>query len=377
MLHPLVIDRLLADYAQKDHIVFDPFCGSGAVLLGALNRGHTALGFDINPLGLLIARAKTMQYDNTLLVSEFQDLRSRIRRKRAYDIPQIKNLEYWYDPRIAQELGRIRRTLMDSDYRYAPLFIACFAHVCRSLSFTRKTEFKRHREVEEKRDRTNVEARSYFLETLESFIPVFSSTNPESSKCTLILRNSETPIDHAIRYDLIITSPPYGDHKTTVAYGQYSSFGNEWTKDLNSFNSIDYGVDSEGLGRRDAVTFDPHDYSELQLTLEAINRARVDRGRDVLLYFNGYVRVLQNICNELNKGGMICAVVGNRTVAGVNVPLDQITAQILLKNGLVFEAIRTREISNKVMPLENSPSNIPGRTSPTITREHVVVFRKR
>ncbi|HOJ38284.1 MAG TPA: hypothetical protein PLI27_04415 [Ignavibacteriales bacterium] len=28
--------------------------------------------------------------------------------------------------------------------------------------------------------------------------------------------------------DIVITSPPYGDYKTTVAYGQYSRFANKW-----------------------------------------------------------------------------------------------------------------------------------------------------
>jgi len=28
--------------------------------------------------------------------------------------------------------------------------------------------------------------------------------------------------------DIVITSPPYGDSRTTVAYGQYSRFSLEW-----------------------------------------------------------------------------------------------------------------------------------------------------
>lgn len=27
---------------------------------------------------------------------------------------------------------------------------------------------------------------------------------------------------------MVLTSPPYGDSKTTVAYGQFSFFGNHW-----------------------------------------------------------------------------------------------------------------------------------------------------
>ena len=376
MLHPLVVNRLLSDYARKGNIVFDPFCGSGAVLLGALIRGHSAVGFDINPLALLIAQAKTMQYESAPAERELQDLCSRIRRKRSYDIPAIKNLEYWYDPLVTEQLGCIRRTLLESDYQYLPLFVVCFAYVCRLLSYTRKHEFKRHREVEQKRNRAEVNVREYYIESLKTHIALFLNSNPPTSDCSLQLRNSEMPFDDTIQYDLIITSPPYGDHKTTVAYGQFSSFGNEWTTELNPFNSIDYAVDNEGLGRRDALTMDVSEYPALQRTVSAIERRREDRSRDVLMYFNGYLKTLKNICANLNPGGVLCTVVGNRTVAGIEVPLDQITSQVLDKLGLQFETIRTREISNKVMPLENSPSNKPGNRSPTMSSEHVVVFRK-
>jgi tRNA G10 N-methylase Trm11 len=29
-------------------------------------------------------------------------------------------------------------------------------------------------------------------------------------------------------FDVVLTSPPYGDSKTTVAYGQFSTLSNEW-----------------------------------------------------------------------------------------------------------------------------------------------------
>ena len=40
-------------------LIFDPFCGSGVTLLESAVRGHDSIGFDINPLALLIAKTKT------------------------------------------------------------------------------------------------------------------------------------------------------------------------------------------------------------------------------------------------------------------------------------------------------------------------------
>jgi len=45
--------------------------------------------------------------------------------------------------------------------------------------------------------------------------------------------------------DLIVTSPPYGDSKTTVAYGQYSRLSLQW---LDFEDSICRSIDKISLG---------------------------------------------------------------------------------------------------------------------------------
>ncbi|MCS6830161.1 MAG: DNA methylase, partial [bacterium] len=50
--------------------------------------------------------------------------------------------------------------------------------------------------------------------------------------------------------DLIVTSPPYGDSRTTVAYGQFSRLSAQW---LDLLSSGKKDIDSELLGGRNAV----------------------------------------------------------------------------------------------------------------------------
>ncbi len=58
-MHPLTAARLVAAFAEADGVVFDPFCGSGTVLVEAILAGRDAIGTDINPLAVRLARAKT------------------------------------------------------------------------------------------------------------------------------------------------------------------------------------------------------------------------------------------------------------------------------------------------------------------------------
>ena len=58
MLHPKLVDFLIKQYTKKNDILFDPFVGSGVAVLQSLLSNHEIIGFDINPLALLIAKTK-------------------------------------------------------------------------------------------------------------------------------------------------------------------------------------------------------------------------------------------------------------------------------------------------------------------------------
>jgi len=61
-LHPAtarVLVELIGDGAQRTQPIVDPFCGSGTVLVEARANGLRTIGSDLNPLAILVARAKT------------------------------------------------------------------------------------------------------------------------------------------------------------------------------------------------------------------------------------------------------------------------------------------------------------------------------
>lgn len=56
-------DRLIERYALRARSVLDPFCGSGAILVAARQRGIPLCGIDINPLAELFCRVKLHSFD--------------------------------------------------------------------------------------------------------------------------------------------------------------------------------------------------------------------------------------------------------------------------------------------------------------------------
>lgn len=385
MLHPLLVDFLIDTYAEKEDVIFDPFCGSGVTLLQSGINGHESIGFDINPLALLIARAKTQIYQEEQLLREFEDLKKTVYQNASplfndndkIDVPNIKNRDYWYSKSVIDDLGRIRFVLKNNPYKCKDFFIANFAFICRDQSLTRKGEFKRYRLSKEKIAKAKNEVFTRFFSHTQEMIKVFLNTDIPRKKGKPILANSENKIPAKIKYDLVITSPPYGDSRTTVAYGQYSSFGSEWINNLNGHaGNSGYSIDRECLGKESPLSGDLDNYKLLIEVVEKIKSVDPKRANEVMFFFNGYYKAIRNTIENLNKKGRVCFVVGNRTVKGFQIPMDQITASFLDNMGLNFEGIFIRDILNKVMPSKNSPSNKTGEKSRTMTHEYVVVFSK-
>ncbi len=51
-------------------VILDPMAGSGTVLRSASEQGHRALGFDVDPLAVLMSRVWTAPVDTSVLLSE-------------------------------------------------------------------------------------------------------------------------------------------------------------------------------------------------------------------------------------------------------------------------------------------------------------------
>jgi len=57
--HPVTARRLVEDLVPAGGTVLDPFCGSGTVVVEAMLAGRATIGSDLNPIAVMLARAKT------------------------------------------------------------------------------------------------------------------------------------------------------------------------------------------------------------------------------------------------------------------------------------------------------------------------------
>ncbi|CUU08052.1 hypothetical protein JGI3_01633, partial [Candidatus Kryptobacter tengchongensis] len=98
--------------------------------------------------------------------------------------------------------------------------------------------------------------------------------------------------------------------------------------------------------------------------------------KEILFFYSDLFSSIEIIARKVKRGGFVCFVVGNRRVKGVELETDRISVDFFSHFG--FKHIKTiiRKISNKRMPLQNSPSNVKGGKDLTMRYEYIVILRK-
>ncbi len=77
-----VIDQYIEKYSKKDHVVLDPFCGSGIIGLQSVLANRNFIGYDLNPFAVFLAKnSLEVGYNKTALEDEFSVIDQAVREK--------------------------------------------------------------------------------------------------------------------------------------------------------------------------------------------------------------------------------------------------------------------------------------------------------
>lgn len=381
---PQIARKLLHLYGANSRSLFDPYCGTGSSLVEGLIYGLDSIGTDINPLARLIAKAKTDYNLNPIkLDEEISRFRNNIYETRGgIEIPYVRNIEYWFKPSIIPKLGKIRYYLDNiEDEGTKRFFQVAFSETVRESSNTRKGEFKLFRYSEEQLSKINPDPYALMISKLERnragliqlrSIMAHFSRGPTARILSLNSVNQipskEIPENSV---DIVITSPPYGDSHTTVAYGQYSRLSSEWLSLISNEN-----IDKISMGGSLLKEIPDFPSDSLNLAIRAISEINYKRALEVSSFYNDLLSSIHNVSKVVSSNGYVCYVVGNRTVSSVILPTSDAIRDFFSFYGLEYVTTHLRSIPNKRMPAKNSPSNISGQTSNTILNEHIVVMKK-
>lgn len=383
MFIPQVARRLLETFSKKGDTICDIFCGSGTALVESRLLGRNSYGIDLNPLATFLAKVKTKEIDPSKLTKEYFNLINRIEKIKNSSVvkPGFFNINFWFKENVIIQLAKIKQAILEiKNEDLKNFFLVPFSQTVRISSNTKNGEFKLVRIKGDKLKNHDPNVINIFRKKVEANINGMSTFYKKVDKKTwtkIILGDSSK--DNEIKkesIDCIITSPPYGDSRTTVAYGQFSRLSSQWIDIFENPNEASR-VDKELLGGVATKTLN-HSLGSTYLrnSLQKIQEKDQKRAKDVLSFYIGINDCLKQAYKILKPKKYFCLVIGNRLVKQVRLPTDFILAELAQEIGYSCEDIFVRNIPGKRMPIKNSPTNIVGELEETMTKESIVVLRK-
>ncbi len=371
MLHFLLVRRLMTDYSAEGELLLDPFVGSGVTAVESLIGARRFAGFDINPMAVLISKVRTTPIANSRLTETLAHITQRYERASASPV-EFHNIHYWFHDDVIQKLSNLREAIAAiEDDALRRFFEVAFSETVRRVSRTRYNEFKLLRKKDDE-EKVNVMKtfRDVSLKNIQMLTDFYRDFPPKTRSLQVEERNviGGIPVEDG-SVDLVVTSPPYGDSRTTVAYGQFSRLSLRWL-------GLEENVDRTSLGSKARDISRDLPSGVLYDFVARIADKNEKRAREVFSFYFDLYRTVEIIARKVKSGGYVCFIVGNRRVKGIELPTDKISADFFESNGFRHIGASVRAISNKRMPAQNSPSNVAGQKDLTMRHEYIVVLRR-
>lgn len=215
--HPITVRRLVENLVPEDGTILDPFCGSGTVLVESMLAGRAALGTDLNPIAVMLARAKTFprspERTATLLaeatkVAELADARRKAKAGATRKLPPEDVATF--APHVLLELDGIRKGISDAPAGIRPDLLLVLSSIIVKLSSRRGDTSEA---PTEKRIAAGFATRIFVrkAEELARRFDEFFSLLPSPPPRARVFEDDATVLKNIedASVDAVITSPPY------------------------------------------------------------------------------------------------------------------------------------------------------------------------
>lgn len=342
---PMRLDRRLT--------VLDPMMGSGTIPMMAALRGYRAIGFDIDPLAVIIARTNGRPLDSVQMAQAADRIVEVAREHRddEFTHPDLESQQFidkWFDSEAQRRLGALAAAIGDAPPELLEALWCTFSR----LIITKEAGASRARDVSH--------SRPHVVRSHASFDPIEQFAGAARA---VIRRHSQAagrrPADGRLRLnradarqlpladdsvDVVMTSPPYlqaidylRGHRMSLVWMGHTigdlrrlrgeSIGSERGRDLDSRYAAVLGTAVEG---------------------ELTHRA----ARIAARYLSDMGAVLAEVKRVLTPSGRATFVVADATLAGMPVSLCAITKGVAELVGLhCFEHTeRSIMMRNRYLP---------------------------
>jgi len=382
---PQLVRRIIEEYSTPGSLVGDPFLGSATTAIEALRAGRAFWGADINPVALLISKAKCNPLDPTTLNNSWRWLNAqlnalpRIGRRTitktekasilAINIARASSKErlaYWFPAAhrrvIKQQLQLITR-LRNPDVR---TFLLCaFSNILRGCSIWISGSTKPQKDLDKilsdpvdsfRRQVRDMIRRNEVYHT--DLIQANVDLGLLKSRCAIELQDARCLQLGDGHLDLIVTSPPYA---TCYQYLEIHQLTQLWfekhqiiePKDLRQACIGGKGISARKQCADDSSTgSEAADYALSRLASWRNGQASHDIDREIRAlryYFQDMRATIKEMARVLAEGKYLVLIVGDSSKRGINIPTSAALSEMATASGFELQRKIVRKVPARVL----------------------------
>jgi len=323
-LHPETAARLVAGLTPEGGRVFDPFCGSGTVLVEARLQGREAFGMDINPIGVRLARLKTWGASDEFAerlaqaADRVMELSNERRERKAKPTkPYGQEDRDLFDPHVLLELDGIRAGIdREKEQDVVEVLYLILSSTLTKLSKKQGDSSGRH---EHKRHAPGFATRLFGMRTTElmgQLAEFRASLPPKAPNARIAERDARGAIPwKKTTFDAIITSPPYP----------------------GVYDYLDHHASRLRWLRLDASRFARNEVGARR-QLEKLSAEEAVRQ-----WYEDFGTVLKRMANVLKPEGHAALVMGDSAIGNVPLIADDMVRELAPQAGLAIVAVASQK----------------------------------
>jgi DNA modification methylase len=365
-INPPLVKKLIETYVPKNENILDPFCGGGGVLLEATLHGNKNAGGDVNPLSIILSKAKTTYIDQRKIQKAFIQIIELAEKPNKSSIEIHPQLEFWFKsdsiPFINSLINSIN-IVTEHDLELNNLFKAIFSATVRDVMLTYRGEVRLRKLREEDLIRFNPDVLRTFAKRYKIAYERIV-TLPIGSTSDIAIRDIKKMDFEDESFHSIICSPPYADDKNGVGYFQFSKNMLEWLgyskEEINNHKKLFLGASKE-------LNNLPKSESLEQSLENVLKRNSNNHYKEAVSFYHDYNLGLLEMSRVIRKN--IIIVIGNRVLSRTQFDNAQITVDFFKNIGIDLKHHYTRELRKKRI------ANMGGDGG-GIAKEHILIFEK-
>lgn len=359
--------------------------GSGTTLVAARLKGHNAIGFDTDPLAILMARVWSADIDANaararfeVVIRETRRIYRKISPQKAFpagiDQQTKEFITFWFDKVNRRQLTALANSISrvaDKDLR--ELFWCAFSRmiITKEVGVSLAMDVS-HSRPHKKFHRAPIRAFDTIQRQVEIILKNAPFQNYSSLPRASVSRGDarELPLK-ANSVDLVITSPPYLNaidylrgHKLALVWMGFS------LEEIRSIRSTNIGTEASLQGKYDRYVSD------------VIKEVGSGAGLSPRIYhiLARYIADMDAVLSEtsrvLHKEGKAVFVVGNSALRGAFIKNSKAIAALGRRNGLMLVSARRRPIPENRRYLPSPTFQKSGKALRKRMREEVILIFK-